>query len=571
MEFLDPGIVSQFVIFFVLAAVGGIISARVKQPAVVMLLIIGAIIGPNALGLVSSGDLISFFLNIGAVFLLFAIGVEFSIAKLMSSGFRAVIITSMKMGALFLFGYQAAVIIGLGPVLALYLGAVFSITSTTIMVKMLEQKGMIMKSEFNLLFSMLVIEDIVAVMMITFLSALSSQQEVTVEHAVRSIFLALALLGLSYKVVKEILRVSSTFITKYQTEDTMIFLGIGLATLFSLFAATIGLTPAIGAFIAGSVIASMPNSPALNRAVRPFILAFSALFFLSVGMLVQIPSLANLIGLYIPLIVGFLVVSFVIVTLLAYFTGFRGNSAVFSGCAMLVLGEFSLLIASGAPKAHGFDMLSLASVGVLVTAIASSFALDKTSAILQLFESAFPRSVLRAFRLFSSYFGRVIQDFEPGGRFSMRLLSETSSISHEIVWVGVVGLLDLGLDSLVGGVMLNIGPFPLKGRALIFMVSLVILLYPLLSILRALMRILDTLSSSVNTFAATGEHSLKTIVRNALLAALLFGLALSIQFLVYALRLPWVFQLGSIPFMLLSFLFLWDITRHLPHMRGKFR
>ncbi len=572
VEFLSPDIVTQFVIFFVLAAAGGIIAARIKQPAVIMLLAIGAIIGPNALGIVNSNQLIDLFLNIGSVFLLFAIGVEFSVAKLISLGFRAVIITVLKMGTLFLLGYQIGLLVGLDHISSLFLGAVFSITSTTIMSKMLEQKGLIMRTEFNLLFSMLVVEDIIAVTMITFLSSLRSGGGSTfLESAIGSVLLALAVLGISYTLMRRFLQAASPFITKYQTEDTMIFLGIGLATLFSLFASAIGLTPAIGAFIAGSVIASMPNSQTLSRSVRPFVLAFSALFFLSIGMLVHIPSLTNLIGLYMPIILLFALVSFLVVTMLTYLTGFRGNSAIFSGCAMVVVGEFSLLIAALAPTGGMLDMLALASLAVLVTAIISSLALDRTNRLLRSMESILPGGFLRALRLLSNYFGLILAEFEPGGKFSIKLLRETRSISTELMWIAIVGAVFWTVNSLVGWIPLSLGPVSLMGRTVLLLVAVLVILYPLSRALGPLLRILYALSSAINKFERPGEHVGKTILRNIALAAVLFAFSIAIQLAVYFLRLPWVFQLASIPFTILSFLFLLDITRHVPHIKSRLR
>src|SRR3989338_8357302 len=92
--------------FLLFAVLGGLLSMRFRQPPVIGLLIIGALVGPNMLGIVGSGDLILLFFELGAVFLLFEIGVEFSMSKLISSGFKAASVTVLKIAVLFAFGYH---------------------------------------------------------------------------------------------------------------------------------------------------------------------------------------------------------------------------------------------------------------------------------------------------------------------------------------------------------------------------------------------------------------------------------------------------------------------------------
>jgi len=165
-------ILLEFAFFIVFALLGTVVSLKLRQPYVVGLLIFGALAGPNILGLVSDAGLIATFSELGAILLLFAIGIEFSISKILKSGFRAVIVTLFKISVLFLFGYETALFFGVDLTTALFLGAMVSITSTAILFKIVSEKGMAKNPLLPLIFSMLIVEDIVAVAALTFFSTL---------------------------------------------------------------------------------------------------------------------------------------------------------------------------------------------------------------------------------------------------------------------------------------------------------------------------------------------------------------------------------------------------------------
>src|SRR3989344_3046319 len=142
-----------FVLLF--SVLGGVLATRFRQPSVLGVLIAGAIVGPNALGLIQNKDVMSIAIEIGAILLLFLVGIEFFI------------------------GYFTALLFGLGSLKALFIGVLLSVTSTVIFLKILEQKGMIYRSEVSLLVAVLIIEDIFGVFALTFFSSLSSNSELT--------------------------------------------------------------------------------------------------------------------------------------------------------------------------------------------------------------------------------------------------------------------------------------------------------------------------------------------------------------------------------------------------------
>ncbi len=129
-------------ILFFFAIVGGVISKRFKQPAVLGLLFIGAIVGPNTLNFVSNQEWIDMIIEFGAILLLFVVGLEFNLSKLVKLGFKGVTIALLKTGIAFYIGFQAAVLLGYTPIVGIFCGAILSFSSTVVIVKVLEQKAL---------------------------------------------------------------------------------------------------------------------------------------------------------------------------------------------------------------------------------------------------------------------------------------------------------------------------------------------------------------------------------------------------------------------------------------------
>ena len=161
-------------ILFFFAIVGGVIAKRFKQPAVLGLLLVGAIIGPNTLNIVSNQEWIDMIIEFGAILLLFVVGLEFDLAKLVKLGFKGVTIAVLKTGIAFFIGYQTASLFGYEPIVGIFAGAVLSFSSTVVIVKVLEQKALYNRQETPLLLTVLVIEDVLAVIALIFFSSLQN-------------------------------------------------------------------------------------------------------------------------------------------------------------------------------------------------------------------------------------------------------------------------------------------------------------------------------------------------------------------------------------------------------------
>ena len=127
-------------ILFVCAIIGGIIANKFRQPAVFGLLLVGALIGPSSLNLVQDAKMINMMAEFGAILILFIIGLEFDMSKLMKLGARSILIGFLKFAIVLFFGYETTLLLGFTSKVALFVGVILSFSSTIVVVKLLEQK-----------------------------------------------------------------------------------------------------------------------------------------------------------------------------------------------------------------------------------------------------------------------------------------------------------------------------------------------------------------------------------------------------------------------------------------------
>lgn len=365
----------QFLLSFALIAVaivgGGIAAVRFKFPPVVILIVLGIILGPHVIGIVEDGESIRLFSEIGGILLLFLIGTEFSFNKIMKLGLNSVIVAVIELVLLFILVYSIAIVLGFSPLTSMFIALAISVTSTALTVKMLQDLGLSNRQETALLIGVSVIEDVVAVFVLGILSSLASGVEVTPETVTISIVKSMFILILAYITISK--TIGHVLKTHEINEDNMLMLALGLAMGLSFLATYLGLSPAIGAFVAGNIISSLPQAKEFNKSIHKFGLLFISIFFLSIGVLVNPSNIVTEFSL-IVLLLGLAVIGkFIGVGIGTYFAGYSGESAVFAGVAMMPIGEISLLIIKTGVDlgAVPSSFLGATAVLVLVTALIS--------------------------------------------------------------------------------------------------------------------------------------------------------------------------------------------------------
>ena len=388
---------------------GGILAVRLKQPSVLGLLIVGSIVGPYSLGIIHDTALINTAIEIGAILLLFTIGIEFSLENLFNYGLRALSTAAIKLGLVFVAGYLISSLMGFGVITSLYIGVILSITSTVIFVKILEQKGMSSREELSLLVTILILEDLFGVFALTFFSSLNAKTEFAPLNLFTEFIISLTIMAVFFVVLKKILRPAINWLVKYSTEDTITFMSIGLCAGMSYLAYLLHLSPSVGAFLAGSIVSSLPDSKMFQKAIHPFILTFTALFFFSIGTIVNFSVVFKSLIVIFILLAANIIIKFTSIGFGSYiFNNFTGKQAVFSGIAMLSVGEFSLLIAKEAETAGlGIELVDITAALIVFSTIGMAALIGYSDIIYRALLKYFPASAHRDLDSAKKYFSSL--------------------------------------------------------------------------------------------------------------------------------------------------------------------
>ena len=540
-------------ILFLCAIIGGIIATRFKQPAVLGLLLVGAVIGPGSLNLVKDANMISLMADFGAILLLFVIGLEFDVSKLMKLGARSILIGLLKFAIVLFFGYETTLLLGFSSKVALFVGVILSFSSTVVIIKILEQKEMFGRKEVPLLVAVLIIEDIIAVFALTFFSGIKGSSLGFVATFERIVF-SIAILVFAYLITMKVLKFVVNAIMKNNSDDSVLtFLSLGIGALFSYFASSLGLTPSAGAFLAGSLIASLPNAKEYGRAIQPYALIFTSIFFISMGTLVDFKAIETNLALIVALIFTVFVSRFIAVGFLTFLlANFKDEQPFFSSIAMISVGEFSLLVAKESEKfGVGIDLVTITASIIFISAIIMSIGINYSEGLYSSISSRVPmKTKLRLERL-SNYMRKFFDQLEIENFFTKKLSMESRTAFMLVIMNLLTFFVLRRISSIVN---INYGPLVLYAfyvLAAALMMYLTNLLYKRLrSIYSTLSSILTHVDSSRNMKKCT------RILDNLAIALLVFFAAMLFPFAMFAFNLsPWA-NLAPFALVLVAFYYL---------------
>ena len=521
-------------ILFLCAILGGIIAAKFKQPAVFGLLLVGAIIGPNSLNLVQDVGMIRMMAELGAMLLLFIVGLEFDISKLMKIGARTLIIGLMKFAIVLFIGYEITLLLGFSAKVALFVGVLLSFSSTVVIVKVLEQKELFRRKEVPLLVAILIIEDILAVLALTFFSGVEDPS-IGVISTFEKIIFSIGILVFAYYIIMKILGYGVNLILKNSSDESVLtFLSLAIGALFSYFAFYLGLTPSAGAFLAGSLIASLPNAKEFGKAVHPYTLIFTSIFFISMGTLVDFKAIEPNLALIAALIITAIITRLISIGFLTYLlANFRHDQPFFASIAMVSIGEFSLLVANESEKfALGVDLVTITAVIIFITAIVMSIGINYSE---QLHSALRPRLHGRIgprIENISNYMRRFFDQLEIENHFTKKLRVE-AKLSLILIVLAVFTFFVLRRLSLI--IAANYHIFVLY---LFYALSTLLILFLLRLIYKELSQVHITLSVILTHVDMSRDlKKCRLTLKNLAIALLLFFAAMLFPFAIFALNL----------------------------------
>ena len=294
---LNDIVVMDLAIIMVVAAIMLAVTYRIKQPMVIGYIIAGMIIGPYTppFSLVSSIETVSLMAEIGIILLLFTVGTEYPIAKLRSIGRKALVIAMSEALGTFAIGYFVGQQMGLALFDSLFLALSISVTSTVIVMKVLEELGMIRDEAAYLLLGVAVIEDIIIVSMLAVLQSVASTGDLAFQDIAIIVGVVLAFIGsvlfLGSKTIPKLVDIMG----KTDRYDLILITVLGVAFGLSFVADVIGISVATGAFFAGVLVAESKTQAIAKIITMPIRDMFGALFFISVGALMDVKLLPSFI------------------------------------------------------------------------------------------------------------------------------------------------------------------------------------------------------------------------------------------------------------------------------------
>ena len=363
-------ILQDLVVVMVIAAAVTILFYRLRQPVVLGYLLAGAIVGPHAMRLVSDTASIDGLAELGIIFLMFAVGLEFDLRKLRKVGVRATVAASVQIGLLLWLGYETGRFLGWSPMDSIFLGAVISISSTVIIVKVLTEMGKLKEEYAELAFGILIIEDVAAIVMVALLSSLGATGSFD-PGVIGATLAAVALFVFIFLAVGLVLvpRLIDS-VSKFHVEEVLVITVVGLAFGAALLALKLGFSIALGAFLMGAIIAESKAVRRVEHKIVPIRDLFTAMFFVAVGMLINPRDLLSYWQPILLISVVTIVGKIAGVTLGAFLAGYDGRTSVKTGTVMGQIGEFSFIIA-GLGLTLGVIRPELHPIAVTVCALTS--------------------------------------------------------------------------------------------------------------------------------------------------------------------------------------------------------
>lgn len=343
----EANLVKDLALILISAGIFTIISKALKQPLILGYIVAGFLVGPH-MGLfptVTSTTTVDQWSEIGIIFLLFALGLEFSFKKLLKVGSSALITAMTQCLGMFILGFLVGEAIGWSNMESIFLGGMLSMSSTTIIIKAYDDLGYKDRPFAPLVFGALVFEDLIAVVLMVLLSTMAVSNkfaggEMLMGLAKLVFFLILWFLVGIY-MIPTILKKAH----KYLNDEILLVVSIGLCFVMVTLASLAGFSAALGAFVMGSILAETLESEHIMNLVKGIKDLFGAIFFVSVGMMVDpqviVLNWGTILVLTITVMVGILFFS----TSGAVLAGQGLDNAVHAGFSLAQLGEFSFIIA----------------------------------------------------------------------------------------------------------------------------------------------------------------------------------------------------------------------------------
>ena len=441
------GLLRDFAVTMAIAGIALVLFRSIHLPPVLGYLLAGIIVGPFTFAAINFGPFEDFggpvqnlqtirvLADFGLVLLLFGIGLEIGWHRIRQLGLKIIVIGVVEMATMFALGFELAHWLGWSPVERIFLGAALSISSSAILIKMLRDTGSLFEMRGQLIVGILLVEDFVAVILLTILAGVATTGATSLADigtlAVKLAIFGIAVLTIGALVAPRLMN----YIDRFDSEEMILIASLTLCLGLAVAAHQLGLSAVAGAFLIGMILGDTEHSDQISRLMNPLRDMFAALFFVSLGMLMDVFSVVDYLIPALAISAVFIVGKVLADTIGTLLAGHDGRTALEVGTGMPQLGEFSLAMAkTGVEHGSVASYFSPAlTVATAFTALLYPFIFRSGHAFANLIERISPRWL--------RHFSSVV------------LLWLTSSRRMSVLGSRIAG----DVTHLIQGIMLNLG------------------------------------------------------------------------------------------------------------------
>ena len=541
---LEDFLLQDFAVIMTVAGVALVLFRFINQPPALGYLVAGIIVGPFTLPLVGVGspihshETIKTLAELGLSILLFAIGLEFGWRRIRRLGLPILLIGAIEVSFMVALGYQLGRVLGWTGIEAIFLGAAVSISSSAIILKMLRDTGALFSTHGRLIVGILVVEDFAAVILLSVLSGVPSAEASRFSDLGpllgKLVLFLMSVLILGGVLAPRLIR----RVGRFHSPEMLLVVGLALCFSLALVADSLGLSAAAGAFIIGTVLGDADYSEDLVRNMAPVRDVFSALFFVSIGMLIDISQAGGFILPALLVTLVFIAGKTFIDTVAILLAGHIGNTPARVGFGMPQLGEFSLaMVKEGSDHgAIGTFMYPVMAMSTALTALIYPVIFRSADGFTRLLSSVSPLFVKRYLFLASNWMESVRLAFNLANsvgdeiRDSAKVLAANAGV---VVVLIAVGTFALSYAEPLSGVL------GFNERFMGLSVTILVVAFsvpPGVFIWRALRRMIDAVADVLlgggSFFGVAWDLTIRSILRDALLFAMIALLSIfSLPFL----------------------------------------
>lgn len=400
-----PHLITDLALILFSAGIVTLLFKKLNQPVVLGYIIAGVLVSPNfkLFPTVTEIDSIKIWAEIGVIFLLFSLGLEFSFKKLVKVGSTAAVTGLFEITAMLITGYFAGQLLGWSKMDSIFLGGIIAISSTTIIFRAFDELNLKANKFAGVVIGVLVIEDLVAVLLMVLLSTVAVSQQfqgtAMLLSVLKLVFFLIIWFLTGIYVLPGFLKKASNHIS----DETLLIISAALCLGMVLFAANVGFSAALGAFIMGSILAETTQAERIEHVTKSVKDLFGAVFFVSVGMLINPAILVQYAWPVVLLTLAVIIGKTLFVSIGALISGQPLKVSVQAGTSLSQIGEFSFIIATlGVTLNVTSDFLYPIAVGVsVITTFTTPYLMRLAEPLHAFLEKILPPSFINAINKYS--------------------------------------------------------------------------------------------------------------------------------------------------------------------------